>query len=126
MTDIKTMRAALNAIADELQDIGGLVQAQCIRDALKLLEQQQGRLSELEDRSLLGSKVLNDVIVGNQAAWIEWQHGQGAESAMRWIHNGLCGPGHIPDEDAPYGKEPQAWYDANISDPRPPFVCGNP
>jgi hypothetical protein len=70
--------------------------------------------------------IIHDMVVAQQAAWIEWQHGEGAEAAMRWIHNGLCGPGHIPDEDAPYGKEPQAYFDANKSDPFPPCTCGRP
>ena len=70
--------------------------------------------------------VLHDHITGNQAAWIEWQHGAGAEAAMKWIQNGLAGPGHIPDEDAPYGREPQAWFDANQSSPLPQCFCGRP
>ena len=72
------------------------------------------------------ASVLHDHITGNQAAWIEWQHGAGAEAAMKWIQNGLAGPGHIPDEDAPYGREPQAWFDANQSKPLPQCFCGRP
>lgn len=76
------------------------------------------------------SKMLADAlhnnIVGMQAAWIEWQYGAGAEAAMRWIHNALAGPGFIPDENADYGKEPQAFYDANCADPLPRCACGRP
>lgn len=72
------------------------------------------------------SKMFHDQVVAQQSAWIEWQHGEGAETAMGWIENGLCGPGHIPDEDDPYGKEAQAWYDANNSDPFPACQCGRP
>ncbi len=64
--------------------------------------------------------------VAQQAAWIEWQHGKGAEEAMGWIQNGLFGPGLIPDEDEPYGKEAQAYFDANRSDPFPTCYCGRP
>lgn len=71
-------------------------------------------------------KICHDQTTANQAAWIEWQHGAGAEAAMRWIHNGLCGPGLIPDEDAPYGKEAQAWMDANRAEPMPQCACGRP
>ena len=39
---------------------------------------------------------VHNMVVANQAAWIEWQYGAGAESAMERIHNGLVGPGHIP------------------------------
>ena len=53
-------------------------------------------------------KIIHDMTVAQQAAWIEWQHGKGADAAMTWIHNGLVGPGFIPDEDEPYGKEAQA------------------
>ncbi len=71
-------------------------------------------------------KIIHNLVCANQAAWIEWQHGKGAEAAMGWIHNGLIGPGHIPDEDAPYGKEAQAYYDANCADPLPQCFCGRP
>lgn len=72
------------------------------------------------------SKIVHNMVVAEQAAWIEWQHGKGAEAAMRWIGNGLAGPGHIPDETEPYGKEAQAWYDANKADPFPACYCGRP
>ena len=71
-------------------------------------------------------KVIHDLVVGNQSAWIEWTHGKGAEAAMKWIHNGLVGPGHIPDPLEPYGTEAQSWYNANISDPFPVCYCGKP
>jgi len=74
---------------------------------------------------LLG-QIIHDMVVSNQAAYIEWQHGKGAEAGMRWIANGLFGPGHIPDPDAPWGKEAQAFYDANKSDPFPTCHCGRP
>jgi len=61
-------------------------------------------------------RILHWKIVGEQAAWIEWQHGRGAEAAMMWIHNGLCGPGHLPDEDEPHGKQAQAWFDTHCPD----------
>lgn len=72
------------------------------------------------------AKILNDHSVVMQAAWIDWQHGRGAEKAMGWIHNTLVGPGLLPAEDAPYGKEAQAWFDANRSDPMPKCFCGRP
>lgn len=70
--------------------------------------------------------MFHDQIVAQQAAWIEWRHGAGAEAAMAWIENGLDGPGNIPDEAAPYGTEAQAWFDANQSDPFPTCQCGRP
>ena len=71
-------------------------------------------------------KIIHDMTVAQQAAWIEWQHGKGAEEAMVWIQNGLFGPGLISDEDEPYGKEAQAYFDANRSDPFPTCYCGRP
>ncbi len=68
----------------------------------------------------------NDMIVAMQSAYIEWKHGGGAEAAMSWIENTLDGPGLIPDEGAPYGKEAQAWFDANNSTPMPACECGRP
>lgn len=72
------------------------------------------------------ANIVHDMVVANQSAWIEWQHGKGAEAAMSWIHNGLWGPGHLPDEDAPWGKDAQRWYLANRHDPFPTCICGNP
>jgi hypothetical protein len=80
---------------------------------------QQSLITEL-------GKIIHNMVVAQQAAWIAWQHGDGAEAAMTWIHNGLAGPGQIPDEDAPYAKEAQAWYDANCADPMPKCFCGRP
>lgn len=72
------------------------------------------------------SRINHDFTVVMQAAWIEWQHGRGAEAAMSWIHNTLAGPGNIPDEDEPYAKEAQAYFDANRHDPLPTCFCGRP
>jgi hypothetical protein len=72
------------------------------------------------------SEAIHDQVVAQQSAWIEWQHGDGAESAMTWIHNGLLTRGFIPDENQPYGKEAQAWFDANQSHPSPQCSCGRP
>lgn len=78
-----------------------------------------------EQLKMLG-RVIQDLTVGNQSAWIEWQHGGGAEAAMTWVHNGLAGPGLIPGDAEPYATEAQAWYDANNSDPLPKCHCGRP
>ena len=56
----------------------------------------------------------NNIVV-MQAAWIEWQYGEGAEGAMEWIENSLAGPGLIPEPDEPHGREAQAYFDANRS-----------
>lgn len=72
------------------------------------------------------SKIIHNMTVAQQAAWIEWQHGAGADAAMQWIENGLAGPGHVPDEDEPYGTEAQAYFDANQADPFPACHCGRP
>lgn len=67
-----------------------------------------------------------DCIVAMQAALIEWKHGRGAEAALGWIVNTLNGPGFLPDPEAPYGKEAQAWFDANCANPLPKCHCGRP
>jgi hypothetical protein len=61
--------------------------------------------------------IIHNMTVANQAAWIEWQHGGGAESAMEWVENGLVGPGLIPEDDEPHNTNAQAYFDANISGP---------
>jgi hypothetical protein len=78
------------------------------------------------DAAQIGGKIVQNLTVAMQAAWIEWKHGKGAELAMQWIENTLDGPGHIPDEEAPWGKEAQAFFDANVSDALPACHCGRP
>jgi hypothetical protein len=59
---------------------------------------------------------IHNITVGNQAAWIAWRNEGSAEEGMRWIENGLIGPGLLPgddDEDGDVGSA-QAFYDANI------------
>jgi len=64
----------------------------------------------LKSRLVESNTIIHNLIVANQAAWIEWQRGRGCEHAMRWVHNGLVGPGHIPDEDQ---NEAQKFFDEN-------------
>ncbi len=100
------------------------------RTIARLATEERAKLAAENERFTKAYKMLGecmqDMIVGNQAAWIEWQHGKGAEAAMSWVHNGLWGPGHIPDEDEPWGKEAQAFYDANCAHPLPKCFCGRP
>lgn len=88
------------------------------RSAWQEMIRLQHRVQELEsaikkqvERSNDLSWYMHDLITAQQAAWIEWKHGQGADEAMDWIHNGLAGPGNIP-----YGTDPQKWFDANCAD----------
>lgn len=88
-----------------------------------------GLVKELEQRQRLYTELvhgLHDKICGQQAAYIEWKHGKGAEAAMAWVVNDLAGPGFIPDENAPWGKEAQAFFDANKVEPFPVCTCGRP
>lgn len=96
-------------------------------------EAEYQRLTDVErkhERLLEHTKFLagmhQDLLVVMQAAWIEWRHGKGPEAALGWIQNTLVGPGLIPDETAPYGKEAQAFFDANQADPMPQCFCGRP
>lgn len=67
-----------------------------------------------------------DAIVVMQAALIEWQHGKGAEAALQWLVNTLVGPGLLPDEDEPYGKDAQLYFNEHRANPWPRCECGNP
>ncbi|WP_281647932.1 hypothetical protein [Parendozoicomonas sp. Alg238-R29] len=80
----------------------------------KSLKQEQ-RIKELEENNKSLLTCLHNNIVGQQSAWIEWKHGEGADAAMVWVHNGLCGPGLIPSEDEPHATNPQAYFDENHS-----------
>lgn len=64
------------------------------------------------------ARICHNLTLAMQAAWIEWEHGAGADAAMQWIQNTLIGPGLIPDEDEPHSTQAQAYFDANI-DPTP-------
>lgn len=64
--------------------------------------------------------IIHDNTTAMQAAYIEWQHGEGAEGAMGWIANTLAGPGLIPgdddeDEDDPIFKDAQGFFDKHSS-----------
>lgn len=85
-------------------------------------EREEGRTKFLKEIT----NMHHDLLVVMQAAWIEWRHGRGAEHGMGWIENTLYGPGLIPGEDEPYGKEAQAYFDKNKSDPFPQCFCGRP
>lgn len=88
-------------------------------------DQGYGAAGATENHSMLNN-FCHDMLVGQQAAWIEWQRGAGAEAGMKWIHNGLAGPGLIPPEDAAWAKEPQAFFAANRASPFPTCYCGRP
>lgn len=61
----------------------------------------------------LMGEVIHNLVVTKQAAFIEWKYGAGASAAMQWIANDLEGPGLIPSEDDPHGKDAQKYYAAN-------------
>ena len=83
------------------------------------LAEARREIESLKAAVRLSNRIMHDQVVANQAAWIEWRHGKGAEAAMNWIQNGLFGPGHIPDENALWGKDAQAWFDAYQYEPFP-------
>lgn len=90
------------------------------------LPSEDERFGQLQDLARSLGQICQDHVVVMQAAYIEWKHGAGAEAAMRWIRNTLDGPGNMPDPDEPYGKEAQAYFDANRANPLPACHCGRP
>ena len=71
--------------------------------------------------------IIQNLIVAQQSAWIEWKHGRGAKAGMQWIENGLAGPGNIPDESmSKYYKDAQYFFDEQKSEPFPVCPCGKP
>ncbi|MBV1880302.1 MAG: hypothetical protein KUG82_01655 [Pseudomonadales bacterium] len=71
-------------------------------------------IERLKKHSRFASTIIHNLVVANQAAWIEWKNGGGSEKAMHWIHNGLCGPGHIPNNSEE--QTAQEWFDSNVVD----------
>jgi len=101
--------AAILALASPVAAPAGQVAA--LESQAAEIERLRAELEKMWKARFMISQALHNTMVGNQSAWIEWQHGAGAEAAMAWIHNGLVGPGLIPN-----GKEPQPWFDANQDD----------
>lgn len=50
-------------------------------------------------------------LLGMRASVVEWQHGKGADAAMKWIWNGLRGPGELPPEEE---TQAQAYFDREV------------
>lgn len=117
---------ALKSMSHEYAERKGDVALLESQPAAPAVDARDAEVAKLTKACAELSSMFHDQIVAQQAAWIEWKHGGGAEAGMQWIENGLDGPGHIPDEDEPYGKEAQAWFDANKSDPFPACPCGRP
>lgn len=90
------------------------------------IRQLEGKVSQKDQLIKELGNVIHDMVVGMQASHIEWKHGGGAEAGMVWISNALAGPGHTPAETEPYGKDAQAYFDANKSNPLPLCFCGRP
>lgn len=86
----------------------------------------QQEIERLKQVVNMVARINQDNCVAMQAAFIEWQHGGGAEAAMKWIANTLWGPGLIPDPEEPYGTEAQAWFDSHRAEPFPKCFCGRP
>lgn len=93
--------------------------------AEQLLAERDETISRLRERIKFDAEILHDTLTGNQATWIEWKRGTGAEAAMAWIQNGLASVG-VPAADAPWADEAQAWFDANKTEPFPTCFCGRP
>lgn len=131
VSDHSDVDAAFRRFAEELTDHNA---THVVRAVLRRAVAQQAseraakdkEIAKLQDTCKMFGSILQDQIVANQSAWIERQHGKGAEAALEWVHNGLAGPGQIPDEAQPYSKEAQAWFDANRSNPYPRCFCGRP
>ncbi|GAB0151064.1 hypothetical protein [Marinobacterium sp. BA1] len=132
MNEIEKMRSELERLQQRIDDR----QATGISENDPVLARMIGRKVELEramsmiERLREGmqrdGEIMNNMIAANQAAWIQWQRGQGAEAAMVWVHNGLDGLGLIPDESEAWSDDPQAYYDANKAAPFPVCHCGRP
>ena len=65
---------------------------------------------------------LNNLMVLNEAAFIEWRKGEGAEAAMdKWIGGQLFYSGNVPDSK---GKDAATYYRENRTS-YPPLAENN-
>lgn len=83
--------------------MGQMTQEQINADLFDEVKRLKGMLR-------MNNEIIHNMVVANQAAWIAWQQGD-PEKAMRFIHNGLVGPGHIPANDG--DLDAQQWLDAH-------------
>ena len=60
------------------------------------------------------NRIIHNMVVGNQSAYIEATYGEGHEKGIEWIGNGLFGPGHIPTKEMVGEKTAQEWFDENV------------
>ncbi|MEN7429199.1 hypothetical protein VA599_00490 [Chromobacterium sp. TRC.1.1.SA] len=104
------------ALAEEIKAaIRELVGDSSYPDLLAAVDKLAAEANASQQAGEFAQLILHDNITAMQAAWLEWKHGAGADSAMEWIENTLDGPGLIPEEDEPNSQNAQAWHDANCS-----------
>jgi hypothetical protein len=104
---------ALHPLEERLEMAKGGIE---FRD--KVIENLRAQLDQANSGIQMMGRIMHNNTVAMQAAWIEWVHGDGAESAMQWIENTLDGPDLIPDEDEPHSRDSQAYFDANKTEPK--------
>lgn len=73
------------------------------------------RIEALREHIAVMGQILHNNVVAQQAAWLEWKNGGGAEVAMEWVENGLIGPGLLPYDERGEFKDlaAQKWFDEN-------------
>lgn len=98
--------AVILAMIAELENFKAEIPKWTEREIKLIADNQQVRMHIKELDLLFGRYLL-----GMRSAVIELEHGQGAEAAMRWIVNGLIGPGQLPPEDE---TDAQAYFDREI------------
>lgn len=91
------------------------VQISMLKDDLHQALVDNRKLSETLEKSRTSIKELDALfgkqLIGMRAAVIEAEHGKGAEAGIRWIWNGLAGPGELPPDDE---HDAQAYFDREI------------
>ena len=96
--------------------------AQALRLAIEEVVNQatatlQREVAQFKRRDVLFGDVIANHCIAMQAAVIEEVLGEGAEAAMVWISNTLCGPGLLPNlEEALRLGGAQAWFDARSAE----------
>ncbi|WP_430229256.1 hypothetical protein [Paraburkholderia tropica] len=113
---IAGLESARTAYASEFPpDAEGLPDVGNIHANIRAMKAENERLERCTQTL---ASIMHNNTVAMQAAWIEWQYGEGPEGAMAWIENTLDGPGLIPASDEPFATEAQAYFDANKTEPK--------
>lgn len=106
-------QSALAAQAADAQALDAMVQIAVLRGEMERLTREAERS---ERRAIAFGNIVHMQVLAMRAAVVAARI-EGDAAGMRWIVNGLCGPGHLPDVDAARALGgAQALFDKEVAE----------